>query len=440
MQRNLSFSQTPQISVPFRFFLTAPLFAFTAALVVLWHGPEALVSRWSPVTLVLTHLLTLGFLAMSMIDALIQILPVVANVNIPHARLTASMVHVLLAGGTATLAVGFTWSSPLFYQLALPLLVSGLAWLIAAAGYGIWHAPGVSATLAAIRLALSSLFITITIGSMLVSAIVWGFPFSLIEFANLHALWGLLGWIGLLVIGVSFQVVPMFQVTPLYPRFVTRWLPGSLFFFLIGWTASAITLHDQFSRWGLAAFTLIAASFLIFSLTTLYLLWRQKRAKKDASTLFWRTSMCSLAACAAVWVMGTIVPHAYDNNSYPLVLGILFIIGFAYSVVNGMLYKIVPFLVWYHLQNQLTGGCGKVPNVRKILPDSDMEKQFWVHLTALILMLGAALLPTYLTYPAALLFGTSSCWLWWNLAKATHIYRKALRNQSVLSQAIKPSA
>ena len=39
-------------------------------------------------------------------------------------------------------------------------------------------------------------------------------------------------------------------------------------------------------------------------------------------------------------------------QSYGMLLGVLMIVGFAMSVINGMLYKIVPFLVWFHLQSR----------------------------------------------------------------------------------------
>jgi len=69
LQAGLSFEQAPPFSLPLRFFLTAPLFLLAAAgLIVL--SPDALASRWTPQALALTHALTLGFLAMAMLGAL----------------------------------------------------------------------------------------------------------------------------------------------------------------------------------------------------------------------------------------------------------------------------------------------------------------------------------------------------------------------------------
>ena len=107
---SLSLEQAPPISVPFRFFLSAPLFLLLAALILLVSGPQALVSRWTPALLALTHLVTLGFLSMTMIGALMQMLPVVADSSMPQPRLVAWMVHIPLVAGTAMLASGLFFS------------------------------------------------------------------------------------------------------------------------------------------------------------------------------------------------------------------------------------------------------------------------------------------------------------------------------------------
>jgi hypothetical protein len=432
MQRILSFEQTPPLSVPLRFFLTAPLFAMAAAMLLLWLGPQALLSRWSPITLALTHLLTLGFLAMSMIGALLQILPVVAGIDIPYSRLTAGAAHALLTLGTAMLAAGFAWSSSTLFKFALPLLLLAFGWIFIAGLRGVWRAPHTSPMLAAIRLALAALAIAVGLGSLAASAFTWQVALPLKQITGLHAAWGLLGWVGLLVIGVAYQVVPMFQVTPIYPRRITQWLAKTIFLTLACWATAFIAapgwLESLFS-------TLAALAFALFSGITLYLLSQRKRPKPDATTMFWRTALISLLCCTVLWASGGMFPQLADAAAYPLTLGILFIVGFAYSVINGMLYKIVPFLVWYHLQNQLAGGCAKAPNVKQILPDRTAEMQFRAHLLALVLLTAAAIWPQWFSQPGALAFAVSSGWLWLNLVKAARVYRSMTANPEAMRPA-----
>ena len=103
---SLSLEQAPPISVPFLFFLSAPLFLLLAAALVLVSGPQALESRWTPALLALTHLITLGFLSMTMIGALMQQLPVVAGAPMRQQQVVAWLVHIPLLAGTLILVSG----------------------------------------------------------------------------------------------------------------------------------------------------------------------------------------------------------------------------------------------------------------------------------------------------------------------------------------------
>ncbi|MCP4127023.1 MAG: hypothetical protein GY753_08180, partial [Gammaproteobacteria bacterium] len=69
-QAKLILSQSPPAWVPLRFFVTAPIFAIAAAVLVLWHEPTSLASRWSAPVLAFTHLLVVGFMAMVMTGAM----------------------------------------------------------------------------------------------------------------------------------------------------------------------------------------------------------------------------------------------------------------------------------------------------------------------------------------------------------------------------------
>jgi len=427
IQRVLSFDQAPPLSVPLRFFLSAPLFLIAAAMLLVWEGPDALVSRWSPIMLALTHLLTLGVLTMTMIGALIQILPVVAGILIPREQLTAGVVYALLTAGTLLLTAAFWWMFPVLFKLALLCLVVAFGWLLTACAMGLWqsHAANATGTVIAIRLAVVALLVTIILGAALGSGFALSLSLPLMQLTDLHVLWGLSGWVGLLMIGIAFQVIPMFQVTPIYPQQLTRTLAWVLFILMIMRSLATVILQEQ-SPWitdMLSALILIA--FVLFAATTLYLLWRRKRPKADATTLFWRTSMASLLGCAAMWSLSYATGQAADT----IALGMLFVIGFAFSAINGMLYKIVPFLLWYHAQSEIAPGSKNAVSVRLLLPDSVAIKQFWVHIAGLLLLLAATGWPV-MARPAAIVVCISAGWLEWNLMSAVRIYWRAKLNEA----------
>lgn len=425
IQRVLAFEQAPSLMTPLRFFLAAPLFVLATAILLFWQGPSALVSRWSPVTLALTHLLTLGALAGAMIGALMQILPVVASVSLPKANTTATGVHALLVLGTAALAAAFWRSQPILFKLALICLATAFGWLLAACAIGLWRAQrsAANATVRTVRLALAALAVTVALGATLASGFAWPLPLPLLLLTDLHVAWGLLGWVGLLVVGVAFQVIPMFQVTPVYPDSLTRWLGPVLLGLLLLWSAAVLRFRDS-GHWSAGTVALLLLiGYLGFTLTTLHLLGQRKRPKPDGTTWFWRASMGSLLLCAALWLLR----RGDGDPQLPLTLGVLFIVGFAWSAINGMLYKIVPFLVWYHLQHTVAPD-RRAPSVKEVLPDRIALRQFVAHLAALLLLAGATLWPQALTQPAALALALSAGWLWLNLLQATRLYLRIKRS------------
>jgi len=423
MQRALSYDQAPPLPVALKFFLGAPLFLFAASLLLLWHGPAAIESRWSPVTLALTHLLTLGFVSMAMIGALLHILPVVIGVTLPVRRLTASVLHAALTAGTLSLAGAFLSSQAVLFRLALALLVPTFLWLLGCLTIALSRKalPKPEATTASIRLAVMALAVTILLGASMAGALAWGYPVPFMLLTDLHVLWGLGGWVGLVIIGVAFQLVPMFQVTQVYPMDIKRLLSGSLFLLLVLWSTEAILEAPVVTRVLSAAMFLTLASFAI---ATLYLLNRKKRAKPDASAPFWRLSMTSLLLCGVVWA----TQFATGDHPPVLTLGVLFIVGFAGTLINGMLYKIVPFLIWYHAQLNARPGVRTIPGVRDLVPDHATAGQFRAHLVALLLLTAATVLPDMLARPAAIAMCISSGWLLHNLLRAVRVFTRSEQN------------
>jgi hypothetical protein len=411
-QAGLSFEQAPPFALPLRFFLTAPLFLLAAAgLIAL--SPDALATRWTPQALALTHALTLGFLAMTMLGALMQMLPVVAGSTLPAPRTVAWLSHVPLALGTLALMTGFLTAQPIAFGLGIALLGVGFAVFLMAATISLVRALS-SVTVTGIRLALACLGITLLLGLALALPRAGGSTAHAIDATvGAHVAFGLLGWVLLLVIGVAYQVVPMFQITPPYPSRLSRWLAGGLFALLL--FHAAAPLLPQAARLVIDAG--LAVGMLVFALATLRLQSRRRRKLPDVTLDYWRLAMASLIACVFVWLIAQLRPAWADNDAYPLLLGVLFIGGFAVSVVSGMLYKIVPFLAWFHLQAQLQARAGSIPTMRDMIAERWMRGQFRLHLVACALLAAAAVWPQ-LAIMAGSVLALSALLLWVNLLSA----------------------
>lgn len=426
MQRALSFDASPPLHVPLRFMLTAPLFALLATLVLLWAGPSALGSRWNGTVLALTHLFTIGVLANVMAGAMLQILPVATGTQALATQLTATVVHTLLNLGTLILAAAFLWVAPSLFGAAVLVLGLGLGWLAIAVIGGVWvhrktALPGSPTILLALRLSLISLLATVVLGATLAGSMALALPLPRM-LTDLHASWALLGWVGLLIIGISFQVIPMFQVTERYPRLITRWLALAIFIVLGLLTTNTLTswANQQEAQWFIG--TAALAGYMVYAGVTFDLLRGRKRPEPDTTTLFWRTALVSIALCFPIWLL-----HILRVGDFSVLLGVLFIVGFAWSAVNGMLYKILPFLFWYNTQRDLDVALPVVPKVKHFIPDALARPQVYAHRLAVALLALAAVLPATFTHLAALSLAVSIIWLMKNIWQGLSLYREAGR-------------
>lgn len=427
MNAGLSLEQAPPLSVPLRFFLSAPLFGLAAAGLLLWLGPGVLASRWSVGALALTHLLVLGVLTMVMCGALLQMLPVLAGVRVARPRMIGGLCHGLLVLGTLSLAAGFLGAGQGGFRVAVVLLGLGLGGFLAVTGFGLARAPHLQDSVRGMRWALLGLALTAGLGlSLGLGHSGLGLPLLRWPLTDLHLAWGLLGWIATLVAVVAWQLVPMFQMTPPYPPRLRRWLAAGMFA-LLGWHSLAVL-----RGWPLAQLPalLLAAALAAFALITLRLLAQRRRKVGDTSLAFWRLGMAALLLAAAIGAASRLAPPAVAAR-LALAATLLFLLGFALSVVNGMLYKIVPFLVWLHLQQRLATRTEArhrivLPNMKSILPEPRSRQQFYLHLAALAVLLAGVPLPALLR-PAAALWLVDFALLELNLLSATRRYRVECR-------------
>jgi hypothetical protein len=429
--QGLSLDQAPPISVPFRFFLTAPAFGVAAAAVLTAFGPEALSSRWSPALLAATHLFLLGFVASVMFGAVQQMLPVVAGSPVPQALGVSRVLHVTLSGSSAALGAAFLLDSPGLFRAAAVGLGATVLLFLGAAGLALWRAKARHATTHAMRLSLGSLLVAASFGVVLAVGHAGDAPLGRGRLTDLHLAWALAGWVGTLVIGVAFQVVPMFQMTPPYPDWARRSLANAVVGGLVIMTLGLGFAVDSAaaSALGAAGMAVVLAAFGTFAALTLGLHLRRKRRRVDPSMSFWRLALASMALAVAAAGAAAVS----GEPRLAVLFGTLAAVGVAGSLISGMLYKIAPFLVWFHLQGKLKVDAAarrtqvKIPHMGEAIPAPAMRLHVWVHAAAVVLIGGAALLPEPLARPAGVLVAASFAVLGRNLIHAVRVYGATLR-------------
>ena len=383
----LKLEQAPPLAIPMAFFLTAPLAIAAAGALLGWEGVVATSSMWMPATVGLTHLGTLGLLAMVMWGALYQMIPVLAGTPVPAIRL-ARLVHALLALGVGALAYGLAHRIGWLLWSALGLLSAAFVLFVVPVGLALGRSRASTPTTQGMRLALASLVVVVVLGLLMALGHA-GLPFPGLRtlWMQVHLSVALLGWVGALLAAVSWQVVPMFYLTE-EPTRRSRTL--SLVAIALGITLPvAVLLTQRFelahldaklaSRLAaLGALPAALAVWLVHPVATLVAISRRRRKRADPSLLFWRAGL--VLGVVSLVVAGA--AHLLDDPLWPLLFGWLAIWGWAGTIVHGMLARIVPFLAWFHRFSPLIGQV-PVPSVRKILPDRYPQVALGLHMASL---------------------------------------------------------
>lgn len=412
MYNGLSLEQAPPISVVMRFFMTVPVIGFLLCILLLLY-PDAILTPSHPYSLAAIHLMALGVLTMSMIGALFQMQSVLGGRPIPSPMGNAFLIHLFLLIGVLTLAGAFMYSLPTLFVIASVFLGSSILYtaiIVLPLLFG-----GVSHdTLIGMRTALIALAITAILGIVMASEYAnTSFSASHDLLRNGHYSLGLIGWVGTLIIAVAFQVIEMFYVTTAYSSWCKRnafiIISAALVLKLV-WLLASLPFS-----WG---FDIVIGALLIgFIVTTAQRLNSRKRRVSDVSIWFWGVGITLLSLS----ILGHIGYYVWGNDKMEQLALISFFL-FALSIILGMIGKIVPFLVWFHLNSS---GYMDTPIMSNIIPASRSKKVFWLFcLSVSATLIGIWILDVVVI--GALLGGTMFAFLLYNLIHAMRLYRYTL--------------
>jgi len=213
----------------------------------------------------------------------------------------------------------------------------------------------------------------------------------------------------------------MFQLTPPYPAWLGKYVPT------ISLMAALLILFPLMQTGYTIAYAASLVLFIcgaIYAITTLQQQHRRRRSQTDTSFWFFRGAMISVlfAATMAVAFLFGWAPASWSMR-IELSIGVL-LIGAFVSVINGMFYKIIPFINWLHLETllQRSAPAGAMPpGMNQMLNQHSTRYQMYTHFTSLTLVFAATWWPV-LARPAGFAWAASSAWLGMNLIYAVRRY------------------
>jgi hypothetical protein len=413
----LSIDQAPPISAPVRFFITAPLFGIIAGLLMFFSDSATLMSRFSLESIVIAHAMTIGFLGFIMLGALTQMLPVLVGAKMPNVAVVSKYSFYLLSFGLLFMVVGLLNHNPILTSLAMFGLGSGFLLMIGSMGIALKGVKNFTPTVKAISTSLVFASIIVLMGIFLLYSYVVGDISELHTIvANIHSVWAVFGFAGILIIGVAFQVLPMFYVAPKFKSFCKKRVVWLISIGLVMWLF--FTLFQE--SWTLFAKLWIATFFWAFATTVWLKLSRRRRPISDVTVWYWRSASIFLTLGSFLWIF-----DEYFKHEYIVMVAILIGGGFIMSIMVGMVYKVIPFLVWFHLNGM---GYMSIPTMNEMINKKLSYVQFTTFIGSLIGFVFAFYIPELLQV-SALSFTLSMILLEYNIIAPILIYKKTLQTK-----------
>ena len=313
------------------------------------------------------HLFLLGFVMVIIFGAMAQLIPVVLEVG--HAIVDLYYVILPLLGiGAVGMVVGFWVNPALLSYGGLLVLVAMITFAIEA--FATLKKAEIK-TLTVKTIAVSNGFLLLGILSGFVIALGLSGAISVdvnaILKAHVYAVLG--GFVLLTIMGLSLTLIPMFSLahgfdeTPIKRGFnLVATGVGVVFFSTIFGLEALVWLGYLL--------TLTGIGFYLYQIYIIYTLTVRKELEIWAKSMIFGFS--SLMASLLLAVL-SFLPHADEVWLHTSVW--FFIIGFIGFLINGHLYKIVPFLVWFERFSPLVGK-EKVPMLHEMYPKAQANMMF----------------------------------------------------------------
>lgn len=385
-------------SIPLRFFGAAVACQLLAWLALL--GGSGNLPRFAGGlgwTLAALHLVTLGVLVMTAIGASLQLLPVATRQPVRSMR-GPVLVWWLYAPGVAAIALGMGLARPWLLAGGASAVVVALLVYAALLAQNLAGARGMPVVVAHGWTALVSLLVTLLTAFSLAFTYV-GMP--LLDRGTglaLHVLFAAYGFMGMLALGLSYILVPMFALSaaPHEKRALASW--GLAILALALAAAAALGVAPRALRIG----AVLAAAIAITLHLRLMTVALKTGMRRELGRSF-RLVRISWALLALSLLLALALAVDLPFEGMPTLFGLVLIAGWLLTFLLGILQRIVPFLASMHKPP------GKSPprTPSSLTADRPLAIHFWCHLGALTLLALAIVLDSAWIAAAGALAGSA---------------------------------
>ncbi len=355
------------------------------------------------------HLFLLGFVMVIIFGAMAQLIPVVLEVG--HAVVDLYYVILPLLGlGTLGMIAGFWWMPTLLPYGGMLVLTAMV--IFAAEAFATLRKTEINTlTVKTVAVSNSYLLIGILTGFAIALGLSGQIAIDVESMLRAHVYAVLGGFVLLTIMGLSMTLLPMFSLAHGFDeRSVKRG------FNLVAIGVGVVFLSALFNanawRWLGYLLTLVGVGFYLHQIYLIYRLTVRKELD------IWAKSMIfSFGSLGISILLGLISFLPMLSNVWLHGAMWFFLVGFIGFIINGHLYKIVPFLVWFERFSPLVGK-EKVPMLHEMYPKEQSSMMFWYSAVGTLLG-GIAILVEndFLFKSGASLLIMGAIFLWMSMSK-----------------------
>ncbi|MGN6554743.1 MAG: hypothetical protein ACTHLW_13625 [Verrucomicrobiota bacterium] len=398
-------ANAPGIKLPLAFMLAGLTALFVGAIWLIVQ-PSVLASyHYNQSVIALTHLFVLGWICSIVMGAMYQLVPVALETKLYSERLARVQIGFHLVGFMGMVWMFRAWNMKQVGHFGAILAV-GVGLFVFNIARTLWRVPRWNVTATAIAAALFWISFTVcaglsiavgkctyesteglaTVGAVgvLVSALhsLAGFVshFDAISAMHAHAHLGGVGFFTMLIVGVSYKLIPMFTLSEVQS---VRRARASVALLNLGLAGSFFTILLR-SPWKFAFALVSVAALLLYGWELIAIVRARKRRALDWGIRYFLTAVALLIPLAVLsltlsWPGLPLNPFTGQLENLYGFLGLIGVVSFA---IVGMLYKIIPFLVWFGIYSKHIGRA-KVPSLAEMYSHRLQMVGYWSFLVGL---------------------------------------------------------
>jgi hypothetical protein len=379
----------PRVALSLLFILVGVV-ALLAGTVWLVTRPDLLATyHYNQYVIAVTHLYVLGWIGSVIMGAMYQLVPVALETKLHSERLARWHFPMHVVGFVGMVAMFQIWNMKQVGHFG-SLMALGVGLFVYNLARTLRKIPRWNVVAAGIAASLFWLSLTILAGLYLACAKCWDFsPFEPIAQMHAHAHLGGLGFFDIMIVTVSYKLVPMFTIGELQSARRAAW---SLMLLNAGLAGAFVTILLS-SPWKIVFALIILAGLLAYGWEITVILRARKRRSLDWGLRYFLTAIAVLIPGS---VLGIVLawprlPATLLTTQLENVYGFLAFVGVVTFAILGMLYKMVPFLVWYASYSKAIGR-SKVPALAELYSHTLQAVGYWLFVTGLLVTTAATAL------------------------------------------------